>query len=301
MSTAEIPAGSVVVAVDGSTHANRAVSWAALQASLEDRPLAVVHAADAAAVRAVPWVAVAGTRHDDTQDLHPAEQHLIEAAVELARQEHPRLRVDGHRVLGDPRRVVIDLSHRAHLVVLGSRGRGAFRSLALGSVSASVSRRAACPVVVCRPQQSGPLGQGVVVGADGTAESLPVIEFAFRFASLHDLPLTAMHCYWDVGEAVHAPGMRDPAPGLEELRLVLSESLAGLGEKFPDVRVDARLSHGLVDQVITDGERLWDLVVVGRHPRHTPARFLTSSMATAVLERAHTNVAVVPEAESPRT
>jgi nucleotide-binding universal stress UspA family protein len=136
------------------------------------------------------------------------------------------------------------------------------------------------------------------VGADGTPESLPVIEFAFAQASLRGLPLTVLHAYWDAVAAV--AGLRSgseqvPDPSdVEELRVVLSGSVAGFSEKYPDVSVSLRLQHGLVDEVLTRGQS-WGLVVVGRHPMDSVWRMLTGGIATAVLERAQSTVAIVPQ------
>jgi nucleotide-binding universal stress UspA family protein len=52
---------------------------------------------------------------------------------------------------GDPRQLLLRLAEQASLVVMGSRGRGPFRSLLLGSVTAAVAGRASCPVVVIPP------------------------------------------------------------------------------------------------------------------------------------------------------
>ncbi|WP_183100954.1 universal stress protein, partial [Nocardioides pelophilus] len=138
------------------------------------------------------------------------------------------------------------------------------------------------------------------VGADGTPESVPVIEFAFEMAAARRLPLTVLHCAWDAVAAV--AGMRrvsesdlDPSDAAE-LRMLLSESVAGLREKFPDVEVRLVVAHGLVDETIARSDADWDVVVVGRHPTGSLGRLVTGSIATAVVERAHATVAVVPEA-----
>ncbi|GAB7006626.1 hypothetical protein JCM18899A_40990 [Nocardioides sp. AN3] len=185
------------------------------------------------------------------------------------------------------------------MVVLGSRGRGAMKSLLLGSVSATVAAHAACPVVVCRPDGHRPQPRGVLVGADGTAESVPVIEFAYRQAALHDCALTVLHCFWDVAAAVaqyhEARGEPVAGPELEDLRALVAESVAGLATLYPDVPVALDLKHGLVDEALTSDVERWELVVVGRHPMDSLGRTLTGSIATTVLERARTTVAVVPE------
>jgi nucleotide-binding universal stress UspA family protein len=185
---------------------------------------------------------------------------------------------------------------------MGSRGRGPLRTILLGSVSSAVVKQAACPVVVCRPPSGNGDRAGVVVGADGTPESVPVIEFAFEQASWRQLPLTVLHAYYDAVTAVS--GLRRTSesvlaePDVVDLRLVLSESVAGLRERFPDVDVSLRLEHGLADEVLVS-DHSWDLVVVGRHPVDTVTRVLIGSIANSVLERADTTVAVVPQTSAP--
>ncbi|KRB80039.1 hypothetical protein ASE01_00575 [Nocardioides sp. Root190] len=269
-----IPSGSIVVAADGSKHADRALCWAATQASLEHRPLVVLTAAEGNAQR---------INH--------------EAAQRASSLVTPGTDVVGLVAADDPRAALVDLSTEARLLVMGSRGRGAVRSLVLGSVSAAVCKLASCPVVVCRPHEDH-AGLGVLVGVDGTRESLPIIEFAFAFASLNQLPLTVVHCVWDVIAAV--AGLRnvsvndvDLGAG-DEAHVLLAETLAGFGEKYPDVPTTLRVTHGLVDDVLGGRSSAWDLVVVGRHPPDTVNRLVTGSIAVAVVERAHTTAAVVP-------
>lgn len=101
--------------------------------------------------------------------------------------------MEGLPVYGDPRGVLIGLARQAHLIVMGSRGRGTVRSMLLGSVSAAVSKYASCPVAVRRPPRGRAHTCGVVVGSDVTPESVPVVEFAFEQASLRGVPLTVLH------------------------------------------------------------------------------------------------------------
>ena len=274
----QIDSGSIVVAVDGSDHAERAVHWAADQASLEKRRLVVVIAGD-------------------------GDRSIADDSVALARRLHPELDVQALTRPGDPRRVLLDLTSQARLLVMGSRGRGTLKSMLLGSVSTAVSAHAACPVVVCRPTTAQRVERGVIVGADGTQESLPVIEFAFQQASLRGLPLTVLHCFWDAAAA--AAGYRKPAGAvlddgdLEDLRQLLAESVAGFTERYPDVPVTLSVRHGLVDEALSPRGEACDLIVVGRHHEDALSRVLAGSVATAVLERARATVAVVPEAPSP--
>jgi nucleotide-binding universal stress UspA family protein len=247
----QFPSASIVAAVDGSAHAERALRWAAEQALLEGRRLVALTAGEGA-------------------------ESVVREAVALAQRLYPRLSVEGRSRSGDPRHVLIELSREAQLLVLGSHGRGPLKTLFLGSVSAAVSAHAACPVVVCRPDHSG---RGVLVGADGSPESIPVVEFAYRQASLRQWPLTVMHCFWDAVVIERA------------IRYDRNWTLDDADAE--DLR--AVLKHSLVDEALASSEEPWDLIVVGRHPMTTVTRVFTGSIASAVLERAHSPVAVVPE------
>ena len=297
--TTTINPSSVVVATDGSDDALRAVHWAAEQAFLERRPLVVVTATGATQVPVTAWGGYGAGYAPSVDDLMAHGESVAADALAVVRHLRPGLDVSSEVFVGDPRQVLVELSRQVHLLVLGSRGRGAFRSKVMGSVSAAVSRDAACPVFVCRPPAKGETpSRGILVGADGTPESLPVIEFAFHQASLLDLPLTVVHCVWDQVAALLGTGLVSPREeGLEPQRLLLSESVAGMATKFPEVDADLRLGRGLAEEFLAADTDGWNLVVIGRHPVDTLLRLVTGSVAIAVVERARTTVAVVPEAD----
>jgi nucleotide-binding universal stress UspA family protein len=296
--TEQAKPGTVVVGVDGSDHADRAAAWAAEQAVLEGRPLAVVHVRSVDDIPSGVWAGYAGATLPSMPEPLTVARAVVDAATAPVRQSWPALEVIGLPRVGDARQQLVELSRTAHLMVVGSRGRGTFASMVLGSVSVSVAKHAKCPVVVTRPGPAGVVSNGVLVGADGTPESLPVIEFAFRQASLRQLPLTVMHTSFDIAAAVAATHGAEPATTTDDLRMLLSESVAGMWEKFPDVHVTTELGVGLADECLTRSPRPRDLIVVGRQPTTLISTLLASSVSTSVLERANCPVAVVPEAES---
>lgn len=300
MTTADVPAGAILVGVDGSEDAERALRWATEQAALTGRVLAIVHGAEHSVLRTAPWLDVRGVNYQEILNaLEEADRKLVADAVEQVHEISPEVEVATVPLASDARVALVELSTRAHSIVLGSRGRGPVRTALLGSVSSAVARRAQCPVVICRPERTGSgVADRVVVGVDGTAASGPALEYAFAQASLLGLPLTVMHCFWDVVTATHGSGPvgEEEREGLDDLQLLLAQSVAGMAEKYPDVDVTRQLARGLVDDCLTGHAPDARLVVVGRGNESGWTRFLHTSCAIAVLERAQTTVAVVPEA-----
>jgi nucleotide-binding universal stress UspA family protein len=287
--TSDLTPGTIVVGVDGSDSSRQALAWAADQAMAEHRPLTL-----ACAVGVTVPVSPAGAALPlEYREALRAEGRaaLGDARADLARRT-PDLEV--HEVIetADPRTLLIQLSERAAMVVVGSRGRGPVASLLLGSVGVALSRHAACPVVVHRPMNRGLVRNGIVVGADATPSSLPVLELAYRQASIRDLPLLVLHCFWDLLSAGHLEN--GEPPDYEEERAMFAESIAGMAEKYPEVRVRTELAHGVpADAILKAGERM-DLVVVGAHQARGSERFMFGSVSVSVVEHATCPVAVVP-------
>ncbi|KAB1147071.1 universal stress protein [Micromonospora sp. AMSO12t] len=132
-------AGPVLVGVDGSEPAELAVGYAADEAARRGDGLVLLHVQP-------PDRAPA----DEATDTHAAE--LLATAAAAVRGSHPGLAVE-ERVLRAPKaeQALVEASGDAALVVVGSRGRGGFAGLLLGSVSQALVQHAHCPVLVARP------------------------------------------------------------------------------------------------------------------------------------------------------
>jgi nucleotide-binding universal stress UspA family protein len=139
----------VVVGVDGSEHSRLALGWAMHEAALREVPLTVM------AVRPVParpateiyWPVLKVA--DDSQDEGPARAAIKELADKVASESGvtaPDVRVS--LVRGDPATELLAAARDADLLVVGSRGTGAFASFLMGSVSTKIMHQAPCPVAV---------------------------------------------------------------------------------------------------------------------------------------------------------
>jgi nucleotide-binding universal stress UspA family protein len=140
--------GRVVVGVDGSPQSRVALIEAFREASTQRVGLTVVHAWSGPGGFDVPgaelhWEHLAR----DTED-----EELRMMAEQLAglREEFPDVDVTQRLTEGGATHALADASRGARLLVVGSRGRGGFASLLLGSVSHGVLHRAHCPVMVVR-------------------------------------------------------------------------------------------------------------------------------------------------------
>ena len=295
MEAAQVPAGSIVVGIDGSPSSDQAFAWAVEQADLEHRPLTIVHSEERMSFVGAGFMAPpSGVDYAQLlAESRAAAKALLATSAARAHDLHPQLEV--HQVLShdDPRSTLLDLAQAAAMIVVGSRGRGPVASLLLGSVSVSVSKHATCPVVVHRPgTRTATPGLGILVGVDGTEVSQQAIEFAYRMASWRALPLTVLHCYWD--STLVAPlrkGVLTPDDSSEQA--LVAETLAGMQEKFPEVQVQTRLTRGFADQHLINASHNYDLLVIGHQPLPRLDDVVHQSVAPTVVEHAHGPVAVV--------
>jgi nucleotide-binding universal stress UspA family protein len=290
MNTSVAP-GSVVVGVDGSTGSDQAVRWAASHAAAHRRPLTIVHGAG------VPECFVAGFPVDveeATLSLLRAGRAVTDRARDLVRAVDPDLVVDVELDTCEPRSLLAESTRDAHLLVLGSRGHGALLSLLLGSVSVALVAEASCPVVVVRAVDAVDGSLPVVVGVDGTADSTSALTFGFELAAEQRRPLEVVHA---TGESWLFPvpdtGSVMDADVTADWQVLLAESVAGYGEKFPDVVCTTRLLQGSAAGALVAASGHASTVVVGARGRSALARRLLGSVSRSIVEHAHCTVAVV--------
>jgi nucleotide-binding universal stress UspA family protein len=138
--------GRIVVGVDGSEAGQRALAFAFDLADRSQGTVVAVHGRNLTAVNG-PWdVDVAPAV---SQEMETAERLLAEAVSGL-RQDHPDVPVELMPMPVPAVRALADASANASTVVVGTRGRGGFVGLLLGSTSATVLQHAQCPVAVVR-------------------------------------------------------------------------------------------------------------------------------------------------------
>lgn len=142
--------GTIVVGIDASDHAVRALRWAFAEAELRGDELELVHAYSRPEAVYYPGIMVNDL---PTQaELEAAARQVIEDAVSkvLPRPDVPyTMTVQSGGAAG----VLCGRAADADLVVVGARGLGGFRGLLLGSVSQQVVAHSPCPVVIITPER----------------------------------------------------------------------------------------------------------------------------------------------------
>jgi nucleotide-binding universal stress UspA family protein len=275
----------VVVGVDGSASAYRAVEWAAGEAHRRGVGLRLVRAFSwTTADHPTGWVA----RYRD--EMLDVSRRQVARAVRVAADTRPDVEVESQVELGAPIEVLSSEARRAQLLVLGDRGLGEVAGLVLGSVAVSLAARGPCPVEVVRGERAGADGP-VVVGVDGSPVSEAALAFAFDAAAARGVDLVAVHAWSPTAIDEELASWVEWDASAESA--VLAERLAGWGQKYPQVAVRRTVVRDGAVRALVTASAGAQLVVVGSRGRGNAAGLLLGSVSHGVLHGAHCPVAVV--------
>ncbi|BBZ12746.1 universal stress protein [Mycobacterium branderi] len=282
----------ILVAVDGSAESRAAVSWAAREASMRDEVITLTHVVQPVVVSwpvAAEQVAVAKWQEDNARDVIVQARNDLTDAMDKSQSPE----VQSELLYANPVQALVDASQDARMVVMGSRGRGAFGRLLLGSVSSGVLHHAHCPVAIIHAGKASvrdPDGP-VLLGIDGSPASEAATAFAFEEASLRAVSLVALHAWSDV--AVFPILGMDWRAYRDQGEELLGERLAGWQELYPDVRVERRLVCDTPARWLIKESQHAQLVVLGSRGRGGFSGALLGSVSSAVAQSAEIPVIVV--------
>ena len=292
----------VAVGYDGSENAEAAVRYAADIAARRGTSLTVVTAyrtpipvyANPAALQA--W-------KEDKAHQQVAESLLEKAAGLLA--EHSG-KVKCVTVDGDSVGALAEISAKAQLIVVGSRGRGGFLGLLRGSVATSLPAHATCPTVVVPstplPSRSAP----VLVGADLSSHSRVAALQAAQVAKDRGSPLFVVMALprFDRGGTWYPEPLDEADRRTErrrqELQEILEAEIRWLAKQVPGIKASGEVRIGEPARVLRDAAESAQLTVVGSRGRGAVASTLLGSTSREVLHEADGPVMVVPYLEDER-
>ena len=283
---------AVVVGVDGSEHALRAVRWGAAEAGRRQIPLRLMIAFGWRHDAGHPGL---GQRYRDRL-LEIAREHLADA-VAAAVAVMPGVDVEQELVVGSPIAVLGDEARRAQVLVVGERGLGQIEGILVGSVATALAAHAPCPVVVVRGVERIPSdgdSMPVVVGVDGSGTSDVAVAFAFQAAATRRVSVVAVRSWWEpVSDPVLSAMIFGWAAIEADERRFLARDLAGWTEKYPEVFVEQHVTRDLPAHSLLEQAAQAQLVVVGSRGRGAFTSLVLGSVGNALLHRSPCPVAVV--------
>ena len=143
----------IVVGVDGSDGAQRALEWALEEARRRGAVLHVVTAWLHTPVVGFPEAVTLASLSDEIEadTRATADAALAKAAVAVTGSETPGVEVVMDVRRDPPVHALLDAAREATMLVVGSRGLGGFRGLLLGSISQQCAHHSSCAVVIVPP------------------------------------------------------------------------------------------------------------------------------------------------------
>jgi nucleotide-binding universal stress UspA family protein len=282
----------IVVGTDGSEESDRALQWAAAEAVLRERPLHIVHT-----LESWPYKAPLFMPPDTTEQMTAAGRRLLAAARERVQERWPDLETTTALIAEDPPKALRDQSAKAFELVLGSRGRGGFASMLLGSTSLRMAAHSTVPVVIVRGDTTD-RGE-IVVGVDLLTDAGTLLDYAFDAAALRDARLRVVHAWQTFSTSYDADYTVAIEQTKRDLRAQVVEAYQPLRAKYPGVDVvdEIALEHSVT--ALSNASRNARLLVVGTHQRHWAAPQLGST-THGVIHHAHCPIAVIPPTHGDR-
>ncbi|WP_423184521.1 universal stress protein [Arthrobacter sp. NyZ413] len=263
----------IVVGVVDTDASRAALAWAMDRAARQGLPVLLVHAVD------IRWI---DESFASSAVVRATALELLSKTAGYAGELEPSVEVNTLLFSGSPGFALRKRSKAASMVVIGTGhswpgGPVADRALQIASV-------AQCPVAVVGHQDMA-ARSGVVVGVDGSEESTQAVFFAAAEADRDGQELTVVHAAPVAPHLLRAM----PAPDideavLEEERMVLSETVAGLAENYPDLVVrQALVSTNEPAKALELAAADARLLVLGSRGRGSFKRLLMGSTAHTVL------------------
>ncbi|HEY8701944.1 MAG TPA: universal stress protein [Arthrobacter sp.] len=263
----------IAVATNDTAQSQAAVLWAARRAERAKVPLVILHVVDDRWVaEPIPWTGM----------LLEKGGELVDTAAGRVRDTVP-IEVTTKVLEGSIAGALGKYSTKVSMLVVGSGGTHLGGSLTDRALQ--VAAAAKCPVAVIGTHDLEGRS-GILVGVDGSEESTQAVAFAAAEADREGQELTVLYAFSGPNRWVKAGLPSSSLAGLivEEEQIVLSETVAGLREDYPDLVVHPVLeTEKEPAAALVEAAAGAQMLVVGSRGRGGFRRLLLGSTAHAVL------------------
>ncbi|KRE80425.1 universal stress protein [Arthrobacter sp. Soil762] len=264
----------IVVGVNDSGSSEAALAWAMHRAAALKMPVLLVHAVDDRWTYDTPGY---------YEMLRKAGAELVATAKARALAEAPSVDVRTMLGSGSPGYALRKRSKDAAMMVIGSGH--AWPGGTLTDRALQIAAVATCPVAVIGEHDPA-ARHGILVGVDGSEESTQAVAFAAAEADRDGQGLTVLHAFRGPNRWVQKgmPESNFAELIVEEERIVLAETIAGLADIYPDLVVHQVLETDKepADALVASAQDA-RLLVLGSRGRGSFKRLMLGSTAHTVL------------------
>jgi nucleotide-binding universal stress UspA family protein len=287
----------IVVGIDGSDGGRHALAWAVAEAARRGATLEAVHVwTPPVAVAPLGAVALPGDEEAFEEAAHATIAALVAEVADQAATGG--VTIEEVVVQGHATTVLLERAEAADLLVVGSRGHGAFLGLLLGSIAHQCLHHATGPVAVVPPTAEVPADGAVVVGVDGSEESWAAARWATEEAGIRNGRLLVVHGWW-TPYAVPPVGMAiAPDNSLEfeaDAQRLLADMMDGIVEQAAHKPGEVVLEavEEVAAKAVIDRSEGAAMVVVGSRGRGGFKGLLLGSVSQQVVHHAHCATVVI--------
>jgi nucleotide-binding universal stress UspA family protein len=290
----ELPdASKWVVGVDGSDCSHHAALWAAANAGGRASELQL------ASTWSVPVSAAMSPMSSLVSDstINAIEQATISAVTDLASrlETSSSVPVTTSVAHGGAAQLLLDAASHSSLLVVGSRGRGGFARLVLGSTSTQCATHSPTPVAVIPATASAARPRSIVVAFDGSQHALAALRWTVDFAD----PGSTIECVsaWDTTPIVVGADQLYFPEASDLARERLAQLMAEIVSASPRTDIDVQhvFLEGRPRPTLADRAAESDLLVFGARGHGAIGAAILGSVSSWLLHHAGTAMVVVPQ------
>ena len=284
--------GIWVVGIDGSTSSRHAALWAIEHVSGRGDELHLITAWHPPFLAPMPgWSGHASPPPEAFES--SSHEHVERLATEM--RKSVQVPVETIVCRGGAAAALLDAGGHASLLVVGSRGRGGFARLALGSTSTQCATHADVPTAVI--PLGAPVGRArrIVVGVDGSPNSIAAARWAIDFADAGSTVECVM--VWDVTPLIASDASFVLPETTELVRTRFAETMNELTRSTDrrDIEIIQRFEEGMPRGVLRSAAQHADLFVMGARGQGAIGSMLLGSVSSWLLHHVDRALVVVPD------
>jgi len=298
--------GEIIVGIDGSEQSYGALRCAVHEAQVRKVPVRMVTAYSLPVFTGTGFDA--GYSMIDEKALTDGVAQILDEARSRIGETSVELRATVET--GDATAVLLELSKKAELMVVGSRSHGGFIGRLLGTVSTSLPAHSHCATVAVPQSYAEKIekdasllggGNSVVVGSDGSEEARIAMMQAADEADRRGVKLTLVNALAPYTGALNwVPAAVDFEALYREIADLQRKAAEWIRGYFPNLEIEFKLIDGSPVQVLLEAGKNADMIVVGTRGRGGIAGMLLGSTSQGILHNTQVPVMIVPQLEDPR-